>query len=565
MSSITIARARRWAARNIPFARDGYATLKTLLQKRPSRRRPRICILADRPGWAYDISAQQIKRQLSADFDIRIRYVRERTRVSPDDYDLLHVCFWGETLYKPFGFDRERIIKEVSSHRWQDDPRYGPCTPEEFAQRYLSDCDTVICTSRRLTGIVEKVFPRTFHTPNGVDIDHFGTAGRVRGANLVIGWAGNIDDAVKGFHGFIEPACGQRFELIAAKGELNHRQMAQFYRTADIFVVSSRHEGEPLTLLEAMASGCYPVCVDVGIVPELIKHKENGYIVPERSVEAFRAAFEWCDENREMVRAAGLANSEIIARERSWEICAQSFNRVYKETLARADRPLFRNDDVSWDTNLEHFRRFCAVFHKYGHTQIHGVTLRGCTNVTYLHNGSEVEYEGFDSVAKLSNATIRRLSEGKTIENRSELIDFLNISPDEVALHGLYHTDYSVMSAEEQDRDICEGLAQMRRLFPAKRIRFFIAPFNRTNAATYEVAARYGLKVSAGEGIHLEQQLNNLVVLPKQWYRYHHHRFYPESRFATYNLSIEKLDEALGKCFNIQPDPTGLRHYPSDH
>lgn len=245
---------------------------------------------------------------------------------------------------------------------------YGPCTPEEFAQRYLSDCDTVICTSGRLTEIVGKVFPRTFHTPNGVDIARFGAVKRTRGDNLVLGWAGNIDDPVKGFRELIEPACGDRFKLISAKGELSHRDMAEFYGKIDILVVASRHEGEPLPLLEAMASGCFPVCVDVGIVPELIKHKENGYIVPERSVEAFRQAFEWCDDHLALVRASGLANAELIARERNWKICAQNFGRVYKQTLARANRPIFRNDDVSWDTNLEHFRLFCAVFQKYGQT-----------------------------------------------------------------------------------------------------------------------------------------------------------------------------------------------------
>jgi glycosyltransferase involved in cell wall biosynthesis len=511
--------------------------------------KPRICILADFRNWAFDISARQILRELESEFDIVIQYVVDKPRVSREDYDLLHVCFWGETIYKAFGFDREQIIKEVSSHRWQDNPIYGPCTPEEFAQRYLSDCDTVICTSRRLTEIVNKLFPRTFHTPNGVDISRFAPGGRVRNSTLVFGWAGNFNDAVKGFSEFVVPACGERFELISAKGELNHQQMAEFYRKIDIFVVASAHEGEPLTLLEAMASGCFPVCVDVGVVPEMIKHKENGYIVPERLVEAFREGFEWCDCNRDRVRAAGLANAQLIAQERRWDICAQKFGHVYKETLARVNRAMFRNDDVSWDTDLENFRLFCAVFQKYGQTQIHGITLHGCTNVLHVHNGAEAEYEGFDNVAQLDNATIKQLSVGKAIEDRADIIEFLNGSADEVALHGLFHTDYSVMSEEEQDRDIGEGLTKMQRLFPRKHIRFFIAPFNRTNPATYQVAARYGLKVCADQGVHLEEELNNLVIRPKQWYRYHHHRFYPD-RFTYYQLSIEKLDAALRRNFN---------------
>src|SRR5262249_13787427 len=124
-----------------------------------------------------------------------------------------------------------------------------------------------------------------------------------------------------------------------------------------------------------------------------------------------------------------------------------------------------------------------------------------------------------------------------------------NSSPDEVALHGLYHTDYSTMSAEEQERDIAEGLALMHRLFPYKPVRYFIAPFNRTNASTYEVAARYGLTVLAADGVHLEEQLDQLEIQPRMWYRYHHHRFYPESKFSHFKLSIQKLDDALDKNF----------------
>jgi hypothetical protein len=299
--------------------------------------KPWICILADVPDWAYDISARQLKRQLSRDFNIEIRYSVREPDLSASDYDLLHLCFWGESHHKAFGFDRRRIIKEVSSHRWHDDPRFGPCTPEEFAKRYLSDCDTVICTSRRLTGIVEKVFARTFYTPNGVDIGSFGAVGTIRRSSLAFGWVGNINDEAKGFYEFVEPACRGRFELIAAKGELTHRQMAKFYRKVDIFVVASRHEGEPLTLIEAMASGCFPVCVDVGIVPELVKHKHNGYIVAERSVDAFRKAFEWCDSNRDQVRTAGLGNARLIARERNWSICAEFYGRVYSNTLERSE------------------------------------------------------------------------------------------------------------------------------------------------------------------------------------------------------------------------------------
>ena len=44
---------------------------------------------------------------------------------------------------------------------------------------------------------------------------------------------------------------------------------------------------------------------------------------------------------------------------------------------------IFRNDDVSFDSNVEHFREFCSVFHKYGYTQLHAINLYGRTNCKY--------------------------------------------------------------------------------------------------------------------------------------------------------------------------------------
>jgi len=179
-----------------------------------------------------------------------------------------------------------------------------------------------------------------------------------------------------------------------------------------------------------------------------------------------------------------------------------------------------------------------------------------------MHGDTAVQYEGFGSLSELDNETIRCLSEGKAIEDRSDLVQWLSQIPDELALHGLYHTDYSTMSARDQDQDMAEGLALMKRLFPKKRIRYFIAPFNRTNAATCEVAARHGLAVLAAEGIHLEEQLDRLEVRPRTWYRYHHHRFYPESRVTYYDLSMEKLDAALARNFNVQLNHTGVAGAP---
>lgn len=60
----------------------------------------------------------------------------------------------------------------------------------------------------------------------------------------------------------------------------------------DVFALTSVHEGLPIALLEAMASGVACVATPVGGVPEVIHDGDDGLLVPSRQPEAICAAFE---------------------------------------------------------------------------------------------------------------------------------------------------------------------------------------------------------------------------------------------------------------------------------
>ena len=370
---------------------------------------------------------------------------------------------------------------------------------------------------------------------------------RQRKGPMTIGWAGNQRDPVKGFYEILEPACRGRFNLVAAGGDLPHGKMNKFYNGLDVIAVTSRHEGGPLPLIEAMAAGCFPVSTDVGIVPELVRSGENGLIVAEATAQGFRAAFQWCEENIDFVRKAGLNNAARMANERSWSAMSPRFKELFLDVLKFAQSPKFRNDDVSWDTPFERFQEFCHVFRDFGLTQVHGVTLKGrvCTFTNY---GSQpAEYDGVPSISTIPNTLIRQLSEPFAFEERTDLISFLATSPDEIALHGLYHTDHSTMVEDELRSEIGSGLRKLEELFPNKLVRYFVAPFNRTSRALYDVCHEFDLEVLASTGVHLEQHIGDVVIRPYTWYRYHHHRFYPESTCRYYPTTVGSLREAFSR------------------
>ncbi len=498
-----------------------------------SSAKPRVLLLVDMPSWAFDFVAHQMVRTLSDDFQLDIKYVSKRPRVNAKKYDLLYVFFWGEQRYKRWNFPPDRVIKEVSSHRWRDDLAYGPCTPRQMAKTFLRDAHLVSCTSELMKELLEDHHPRVQLAPNGIDPKQFHPLAPRTGP-LIIGWSGNAKAELKGLQSILEPACAGQFKLKIAPGNLSYQQMNEFYNSVDVFAIASRHEGQPITLVEAMATGCFPVCNRIGIVPELVRDQENGLIVSERTPEAYRRAFQWCHDHLEEVRRRGAENSTVIHRIRNWEVLAPSFRQAFHETLQAAKAPKFRNDGIAWDTDLDCFQKFCDVFHHRGYTQIHGAVLFGATN------------------------GIHRLSADQPLEERSDLIDYLNSIPDEVALHGLYHTDYSTMSAEQQRSEIAAGLEILDRLFPKKIVRYFVAPFNRVGRKTGKICREFNLHLLASEGVCLETNLSSLVVEENQTYRYHHHRFYPQSSFNPCQLNMYLLEEALSREGSCETKPAGV-------
>lgn len=294
--------------------------------------KPKILLLIDRKNWAFDNCASGFIQYLSNNFDINRAYVADSPDLNKYRFDLLHVFFYAEDYYKKFDLKGAKVIKEISSHRWEDTPPYGPKTPEEVEQSYLYDADGVICVSKRLYNTFNKVNPRTYFVPNGFDSKKFFRKVD-RTGSLKIGWAGNINDEVKGFKDIIEPALKDKYELIIAPGNVDHSQMNDFYNNIDVLIIGSKNEGEPIPLFESMATGCFPISTNVGIATELIESYVNGIILNKRTQEDLLNAVNWCNDNLNYVRSMQEYNSRELLKLRNWEICSTYLEYAYKNTL----------------------------------------------------------------------------------------------------------------------------------------------------------------------------------------------------------------------------------------
>lgn len=103
----------------------------------------------------------------------------------------------------------------------------------------------------------------------------------------------------------------------------------------DVFVLSSREEGIPNALLEAMAAGRPAVATAVGGTREILADGETGWLVPASSPPALAAALDDALSHPEEARRRG-ARAGAVARERlSIEAMVRSHERFYRAAAGR--------------------------------------------------------------------------------------------------------------------------------------------------------------------------------------------------------------------------------------
>ncbi len=114
------------------------------------------------------------------------------------------------------------------------------------------------------------------------------------------------------------------------------REVAELHRVMDIFVLTSKIEGFPNAVMEAMASERPVVAPNVGGVRELICDGETGRLVSSRRPEDFADAVEWFLDRPEERRAMGNRARAWVAAHLSMEAMVDRYRALYHDLLQHA-------------------------------------------------------------------------------------------------------------------------------------------------------------------------------------------------------------------------------------
>ena len=315
------------------------------------QRLPTILAIADRPGWAIDSKARNLRRILAGRFDLVVRYQHEVTGPELEAADLVMIFYWLEILKMP--------LLEAALERSADRLVIGICSHRElegdFRERGLATLNrlprAVFANNLRLQREYAPLLDVPVHyTPNGVDTAFFRPRAEARRhalpGQLRVGWAGSLANQGAEHRGFdvIERAVAglPGVTLSTAIREQRWRdqdEMLEFYRDLDAYVCASRSEGTPNPCLEAAACGVPLITTAVGNMPELIEEGDNGYLF-DGSAEALAQKLVLLRDSPSLAMRMRARIRESITTW-DWRMQAENYARMFDSLLENRGQNAF--------------------------------------------------------------------------------------------------------------------------------------------------------------------------------------------------------------------------------
>jgi len=152
---------------------------------------------------------------------------------------------------------------------------------------------------------------------------------KIPGLTVLIAGNGSLKDQLEGF--------ARQLKLdnnVAFIGLLPIEELARHYREADVYVSVPFSDSTSVSLLEAMASGAFPIGSDLPANREWIEDGINGFLVPTDSPRLLADRMVQAFEHRELRTEAARRNIEIVRTRALWQESVRRLEQYYYQLLA---------------------------------------------------------------------------------------------------------------------------------------------------------------------------------------------------------------------------------------
>jgi len=117
---------------------------------------------------------------------------------------------------------------------------------------------------------------------------------------------------------------------------LGHQDdMAGFYKSLDVYINTSVHEGIPMSVLEAMSYGLPVVVPSVGGLPEIVNNNTQGFLVEGRNKYTYAECLSKLNSNVDLRQKMGESARKRVVGCFSREVMAQKYYNLYRELLSK--------------------------------------------------------------------------------------------------------------------------------------------------------------------------------------------------------------------------------------
>lgn len=189
-----------------------------------------------------------------------------------------------------------------------------------------------------------------------VTVVYAGNSGRAKGADTFLKSVEQVikntscDDVrfiaigVGDKNAFKDLVSADTLERVEFAGVISHDKVTEILAKSHIYVMSSRQESMPNTLIEAFDAGLAAVCTDAGGTSELIRDGINGYMCPIDDFKAIAGKVDLLIKDSELREKMGRINRKIVKNKLSSNAKAINLLQIY--SAKPGDKPVLPVLDI---------------------------------------------------------------------------------------------------------------------------------------------------------------------------------------------------------------------------